>query len=236
MSQPTLDTADGESHKLSQEAGQSVNGSRLEPRCRVCRNDTLRPKVNDLLASGSSYAMIVRTLEEDNAKLDTRERVTIDSVRNHTMRHFPGQNLAKATYREILERRAREANVDFANGIATALTPISYLETVMVKGYETLVDPDTKVDVNTGLAAAVKLQAYTDARSEQADIAEVIAKQNRIIAAVQEFVPQEDMAAFLARLDGNPAPGITGPPADREITEVEEFDPDIGDDDDDDEF
>jgi hypothetical protein len=236
MSQPTFDIAD-DAHKLSQEAGQSVTvNGHLEPRCRVCRNDTLRPKVNDLLATGASYAMIERALEDDNAKLDTRERITIDSIRNHTMRHFPVQNLAKATYREILERRAREANVDFANGIATALTPISYLETVMVKGYETLVDPDTKVDVNTGLAAAVKLQAYTDARSEQADIAEVIAKQNRIIAAVQEFVPQEDMAAFLARLDGNPAPGITGPPADREITEVEEFDPDIGDDDDDDEF
>ena len=28
------------------------NGFHLEPRCRVCRNDVLRKKVNDLLASG----------------------------------------------------------------------------------------------------------------------------------------------------------------------------------------
>ena len=75
------------------------NGFHLEPRCRVCRNDTLRKKVNDLLASGASYAMVLRALREDNAELDKRDRVTIDSIRNHTMRHFPVQNVAKATYR-----------------------------------------------------------------------------------------------------------------------------------------
>ena len=38
--------------------------------------------------------------------------------------------------------------------MATAITPMAFYETVMVKGYETLVDPDTKVDVNTGMIAA----------------------------------------------------------------------------------
>jgi hypothetical protein len=112
MFQPTLDTADGESYKLVSEAAQSVNGH-LEPRCRVCRSDVLRPKVNDMLANGSSYAMVLRALEDDNSKLDARDRVTIDSIRNHCARHFPVQNVAKFTYREILERRAKEANVDF---------------------------------------------------------------------------------------------------------------------------
>ena len=43
------------------------NGFPLEPRCRVCRNDVLRKKVNDMLASGASYAMVSRALAEDNA-------------------------------------------------------------------------------------------------------------------------------------------------------------------------
>ena len=76
------------------------NGFHLEPRCRVCRNDTLRIKVNNLLASEASYTMILRALRDDNAKPD---RVTIDSIRNHTVRHFPVQNVAKPTYRRILE-------------------------------------------------------------------------------------------------------------------------------------
>ena len=85
-----------------------INGFHLEPRCRICRNDQVRKKVNDLLATGASYAMVLRALGEDNAELDKRDRVTVDSVRNHTERHFPVQNVAKATYREILERRAQE--------------------------------------------------------------------------------------------------------------------------------
>jgi hypothetical protein len=129
----------------------------LEPRCRVCRNEDVRKKVNDLLASGASYAMILRALGDDNATLDNRDRVTIDSIRNHCARHFPVQQVARTTYRDILERRAKENSVDFINGVATAITPMAFLETVMVKGYEALVDPDTTVDVKTGMIAAGRL-------------------------------------------------------------------------------
>ena len=79
----------------------------------MCRNDQVRTKVNDLLATGASYAMVLRALGEDNNKLDKCDRVTIDSVRNHCGRHFPVQQVARASYREILERRARENQIDF---------------------------------------------------------------------------------------------------------------------------
>jgi hypothetical protein len=72
--------------------------------------------------------------------------------------------VAKATYRDILERRARENAVDFVEGVATALTPIAFFETFMVKSYETLVDSDTRVDVNTGIVAASRLQAVIGSR------------------------------------------------------------------------
>jgi DNA integrity scanning protein DisA with diadenylate cyclase activity len=84
------------------------NGFHLEPRCRICRNGQVRKKVNDVLATGASYAMVLRALGDDNAMLEQRDRVTIDSIRNHTARHFPVQQVARATYREILERRAKE--------------------------------------------------------------------------------------------------------------------------------
>src|SRR4029077_20752951 len=103
-----------------------INGFHLEPRCRVCRNDVLRKKVNDMLATGASYAMIVRALSADNTKLAKCDRVTIDSVRTHTTKHFPVQQPAHATYREILERRARENQVDFVEGVATALLPVTF--------------------------------------------------------------------------------------------------------------
>ena len=73
--------------------------------------------------------------------LETADRVTIDSIRNRSTRHFPVQNVAKATYRRILERRAQENGVDFVTGVATAITPMAFYETVMVKGYETTMRP-----------------------------------------------------------------------------------------------
>jgi hypothetical protein len=54
--------------------------------------------------------MIVRALGDDNTTLEQRDRVTIDSIRNHT-------------YRDILERRAKENSVDFIEGVASAITP-----------------------------------------------------------------------------------------------------------------
>src|SRR5262245_44532997 len=109
------------------------NGFHVEPRCRVCRNEVMRKKVNDLLAIGASHAFIVRALGQDNATLDRRDRVTVDSVRRHCERHFAVQSVARATYREIVERRARENAVDFIEGVAIALLPVTYFEVVMNK-------------------------------------------------------------------------------------------------------
>ncbi|MFZ3293381.1 MAG: hypothetical protein WA622_16575, partial [Mycobacterium sp.] len=131
-----------------------IDGVRLEPRCRVCRNDLVRKKVNDMLVCGSSYAMILRAIGEDNAA-----GVTIDSIRNHAERHFPVQNVAKATYREILERRAQEAQIDFVNGLTTALTPMALYEVVMNESFRRLAAGDVDVSLDAGLRAAEKLQA-----------------------------------------------------------------------------
>jgi hypothetical protein len=169
-------------------------GLHLEPRCRVCRNDEVRQQVNDLLASGASYAMTRRALGDDARDL------TSDSIRRHAERHFPVQNAARATYREILERRAKENSVDFVDGVATAITPMALLETVMVRGYEKLIDPDTEVDVKTGMAAACRLQGMIDSHADQQDWAKAQAEMGRIVEVVRAFVPTERWPELQAAL------------------------------------
>jgi hypothetical protein len=173
-----------------------VSALHLEPRCHVCRSDGVRQRVNDLLASGASYASILRALGGDAVG------VTNDSIRRHAARHFPVQNVAKATYREILERRAQENSVDFVEGVATAITPMAYLETMMVKGYESLVDPDTKVDVKTGIAAACRLQEMIDSHGDQADWAKAQADMGRIVEVVRTFIPSDRWPEVQAVLRG----------------------------------
>jgi hypothetical protein len=169
----------------------------LEPRCHVCRDDEVRKKVNDLLASGASYAVTLRALGNDKAV-----GVTQDSIRRHAERHFPVQNVARATYREILERRAKENSIDFIEGVATAITPMALLETVMVKGYEKLVDPATEVDVKTGMLAACRLQEMIDSHADQADWVSTRAEMGRIVEVVRAFVPCERWPEVQAALRG----------------------------------
>jgi len=54
-------------------------------------------------------------------------------MRTHCGRHFPVQRVAKATYWDILKRRAGDNRIDFIEGVAAALTPVAFFETVMVR-------------------------------------------------------------------------------------------------------
>ena len=76
-------------------------------------------------------------------------------------------------------------------------------ETVMVKGYQAIVDPEIKVDVNTAMAAAARLQSLIDSRSDQADMAEVMVQMNRVIGTVRSMVPKSAMAGAGAQARRN---------------------------------
>jgi hypothetical protein len=84
---------------------------------------------------------------------------TIDvlAVAGLAVRAYP---VARAEFESDARRRASTSS----RGVATALTPIAFFETVMVRSYGNLVDSDTRVDVNTGIVAAGRLQSLIDSR------------------------------------------------------------------------
>ena len=167
----------------------------------MCRNDLVRKKVNDMLAAGASYAYHRARPRRRQRQLDQRDLVTIDSVRNHCERHFPVQQVAQATYRDILERRAQENQVDFVEGVATALLPVTFFEVVMNKAFRTLVDDRTEVSVETGLRAAEKLQSVLDGRERGTDVLELKVQLGQIGEAVRAVVPQSMWAAIVEKLE-----------------------------------
>ena len=89
----------------------------------------------------------------------------------------------------------------YVEGVATALTPIAFFETVMVKSYETLVDSDTKVDVNTGIVAAGRLQSLIDSRDYSRDLLVMKVQLGQICDAVKSTVPQEMWGEIIEKLD-----------------------------------
>ena len=85
--------------------------------------------------------------------------------------------------------------------MATAITPIAFFETVMVKSYETLVDSDTRVDVNTGIVATGRLQSLIDSRDYGRDLLMVKVQLDAICDAVKSTVPQEMWGEIIEKLD-----------------------------------
>jgi len=79
---------------------------------------------------------------------------------------------------------------------------MAFYETVLVKGYETLVDSGTRVEVNTGMIAAARLQALTESRASGTRIADLMAQMGHIINAVHSTVPEELWPEILRKIDG----------------------------------
>ena len=94
-----------------------------------------------------------------------------------------------------------ENQVDFVEGVATAITPIAFFETVMVKSYETLVDSNTKVDVHTGMIAAGRLQSLIDSRDDSRDLLVMRVQMDQICDAVKSTVPQEMWGRIVEKLE-----------------------------------
>jgi hypothetical protein len=111
-------------------------------------------------------------------------------------------NRWRATYREILERRAKEHNVDFIGGVATAITPLAFLETVGVKGFQTLVDEGTTVGYRDGMEAALKLAKELRKDAGDYDKVHMMAEMRRIIEVVRTFIPAERWPDVQAALRG----------------------------------
>ena len=86
--------------------------------------------------------------------------------------------------------------------MATAITPLAVLETVMVKGYETLVDELTTVSYRDAMEAALKLNEIARKDEGTMDRARILADMGRIIEVVRTFIPSERWPDVQAALRG----------------------------------
>jgi hypothetical protein len=100
----------------------------------------------------------------------------------------------------------------------------------MVKGYEKLIDPDTEVDVKTGMAAACRLQEMIDSHTDQLDWAQQLAEVGRIVEVVRAFVPSERWPELQSALRSDEPIDAA---AERETDEIEMVEIDDGYDEDD---
>jgi hypothetical protein len=84
-----------------------TDSERREPRCRICRHESVRVRVNQLLdwrgvpttvgqrrCHKVTYTDILRQLEPLNEGRDESDRITYDSLWNHAKRHYEIDGIA----------------------------------------------------------------------------------------------------------------------------------------------
>lgn len=201
---------------------------RPEPRCRVCRDESVRALVNKLLAHGLTLRDINDAIAPFNKDKPHRERININNLREHRKRHFDVQSQANTVYRNILEKRAQELGVDYEQGIGTAVTHLAYLDTMIAKGYETMINPDTIISPAAGLDAVMKRNELTRKDAGAVEQARMMAEMDRVISVVKEVCTPEQLAIMGAMINGNkaePVPVVSQRQV-REEPEEDPYDPD----------
>ena len=206
---------------------QRVDLFRPATNCRVCQTEGASEVANKMLSYGATYRDIMDILAPLNTRRPKDEPITVASISNHARRHFPLEEAANAVYRKIVEKRAKEAEVDFINGVGGAVTALGFLEVVVQKGYENVIQEGVTVGPDTAVRAAKELASIEAQRNaDDTDIAEVMVKMNEVIQAVREEADPETWERIRSRLSGEESPAQSRHEAiEAEVEEVRGYDP-----------
>jgi hypothetical protein len=175
--------------------------------CRVCKDPIVRGLVNHMIANGARSPDILHALEAHNLKLqsDGNPSITKTSIYNHKTRHFNVQAPAAALFRQIQEKNQIG---DWEEGVGTILNVMSYYETMMVKGYETMTNPETAITPREGAEAAHKLHEIARQDEGAYEAASMRAEMGRVIEVVRQFVPPDKWPEVQAILRGEGSPRV----------------------------
>ena len=201
---------------------------RPSKRCRICRDDSLRPLVNKLISLQLSHPTILDALSGLNECRPVDQRINKDILWRHAHNHFDAQEPTVAVWRRLAVRRALDEGKDYEHHTGSMLTALAYHETIMTKGWEDLIRPTTNVSWELGAKSADKVYEMTRKDAGLQEQAELIAQINRIIMAIQTTVPERYHAPILAALEGRqvelPLEVEEVPQAPAEIAEDDEDD------------
>lgn len=168
-------------------------------RCALC---LAGPEVvefaNKLIVSGARYADVYRALtaiNEARAALDQPE-ISYQTVQRHGRDHLPAKH---AAIREIVERRARAAQINVDEGTANILTVAAYAEAMYTKAFQDMADAE--VSPAEGLQAVKFHHQLMQSERGNVGMETAFAELGYIIEAVKESVPPQLFAQIVARID-----------------------------------
>jgi len=182
----------------------SMGDQPMSAQCRVCKDPIIRDLINNLIAHGYTIPDILSTLDKHNLKMRVQGQpeITKASLYNHRQEHFNIQAPAYAIWRRVQEQHQKIYQQDWETGVGGILNAMVYAQVMMMKGFETLVNPKYIVTPEQGAWAAFKLDALAARNEDQYDRAQQLAEMGRIVEVVRAFVPNDDWPKVQAVLRG----------------------------------
>ena len=219
-----------EAEILALSEDQRIDLFRPAAQCRICQTEGASEVVNKMLSYGATHADVLSIVQPLNLRRAKNDQITMNVIGHHARNHFPLEEAANAVYRKLVEKRAAEAEKDFVNGVGGAVTALGFLDVVLQKGYENLIDEDVVVGVDTAIRAAKELAVIEAQRdSNDTDIADIMVKMDQVIKAVREEAPPEVWAKIVARLSPDATTSSPRQVIEAEVEEYEEPGYDPGD-------
>lgn len=168
-------------------------------RCLVCNaGQDVADFVNRVLVAGATFAEAHRALGpiNDARMANGQDPIGYQSVYRHGRDHLPAKS---AAVREIVERRARAAQLDVDKGTTNIITVAAYAEAMMTKAFQEMASVD--VSAAEGLAAAKFLNQLMAAERGNVGVEAAFAELGYIIEAVKESVPPQLFAKIVAKVE-----------------------------------
>lgn len=162
-----------------------------ESRCKVCKQPEVRKIVDMMIAGGYKQTEILRHLEQaHNAHTEKKNHISYASINNHAKKHL---SVEDAVVREILERRAAEADIPIDEGVRNIITPAAFAEGVVYKAHEKLTQDKLEITARDGLEAARTLSEFERGVADRTSLAEAFAQVEKIMEAVKAVCSPEQI-------------------------------------------
>lgn len=158
------------------------------PQCKIC-SSKYRDEVDLWLARGYSMASIQRTLQGGGLT------VSLTSISRHKENHLPMQI---AAYREILENNLIDYQQVQGEGAMRMVTGAAFIDILIAKGYESLVDGELTVEAKD-IIKAIEVKAAMDEKGVVEFQAQVMAQIEALKIAMEEELGDDEARRVLAR-------------------------------------
>lgn len=158
--------------------------------CLICNMDAVsRRQVEELMSRGTSNNTIIAFARNLPNPVDLNATIIAKHVD-----HLPARNFI---FKEILERRMKEAGLSLDDNTQQRLTPVAYIEMLMHDAAQNLVENPGSTNPYLGMQAAKTLMQIDKEKAENEDVMQWVLKFKQLVDAIKKVCSDEQIDRIL---------------------------------------